>query len=66
MKKERVRIEIDLETGDFDIDVVNTIGSSCAKDAEEWAKIGGGAKKVTRKPEYFQKSPKKQENTQTL
>jgi hypothetical protein len=60
MKKERVRIEIDVETGNYDIDIVNVIGPTCQKDADKWAELGGGAKKVVKKQEFFKQGQKAQ------
>lgn len=64
MKKPRVKVEIDLESGDHSVDILNKIGPTCAKDAEEWANVAGAPKSVTKKPEYFQKTPTKQQITQ--
>lgn len=65
MKKERVRIEIDMETGEASVDILNALGPSCAKDAEEWANTIGSAKNVKKKAEFFQKSAEKAKNVQT-
>lgn len=64
MPKERVKIEINLDTAESSVDILNAIGPSCKKDADDWANIIGGKKAVTMKPEFYQKAAEQQKNTQ--
>lgn len=65
MKRKRMEIAIDATDGNFDLDIIGGQGTSCQKDAEEWINLGGSAKKINKKPEYFVKGPpEKQTQTQ--
>jgi hypothetical protein len=55
MKKERFSIEIDMETGDVKMDVINGVGASCSIEAAKIIDGLGTPKVVTKKPEYFRK-----------
>lgn len=65
MPKDRVKIEINMETGETNVDILNAIGPSCKKDADDWAATIGGKKSVTQKPEFFQKTAEQQKNVQS-
>lgn len=59
MKRERVKVIID-ENGDPSIDILDAVGPSCQKDADEWAALAGGGKLNTmKKPEFFKQSNQK-------
>jgi hypothetical protein len=62
MKKERLKVEIDMETGDVKLDVLNGVGSSCSKEAADIIDALGSAKSGGKKPEYFRKVVDKAQN----
>lgn len=51
--------------GTTDIEVLNAIGPTCSKDAQEFADALGSTMSAKKKPEYFVKKDEKQKNVQT-